>query len=163
MKRLPGFSFITELSFRAVTISTVIFFILLFLIVRCKITEEDALTRYLELRERTDRSKQGKQWKEVDDFLNRRINASPKLLQRKITLAVDRALSGYEGKEPAIITMTSPIVLEKAAKLGGTQRLILEQAIYYELNNGAMGIRGAWTKPWPNEIVTVSPRQVPEQ
>ena len=159
MKRLPGFSFSAQLSFRAVTISTVVLFILLFLIVRCKITEEDALTRYLELRERTDRSKQGNQWKEVDDFLNRRINASPKLLQRKITLAVDRALSNYEGKEFAIITMTSPIVLAKAAKLGGTQRLILEQAIYYELNNGVMGIRGAWTKPWPNEIVTVFPLQ----
>lgn len=163
MKRLPGFSFITQLSLRAVTISTVVFFILFFLIVRCKITEEDALTRYLELRERTDRSKQGKQWKEVDDFLNKRINASPKLLQQKIALAVGRALADYEQKEPVIITMASPIVLEKAAQLGGTQRLILEQAIYYELDDGATGIRGAWTNPWPNEIVTVFPRQVPEQ
>jgi hypothetical protein len=160
MKRIPGFSFITKLGFRAITISTVIFFILLFLTVRCKIAEEDVLTRYLEFRERVDRSKQGKQWKEVDDFLNSRINASPKLLQRKITLVVDRALADYEEKEPVNITMTSPIVLGKAAKLGGTQRLILEQAIYYELSDGTMGIRGSWTKPWPNEIVTVFPPQV---
>ena len=163
MKRIPGFSFITKLGFRAITISTVIFFILLFLTVRCKIAEEDVLTRYLEFRERVDRSKQGKQWKEVDDFLNSRINASPKLLQRKITLVVDRALADYEDKEPVIITMTSPIVLEKAAKLGGTQRLILEQAIYYELSDGTMGIRGSWTKPWPNEIVTIFPPPVPDQ
>ena len=163
MKRIPGFSFITKLGFRAITISTVIFFILLFLTVRCKIAEEDVLTRYLEFRERVDRSKQGKQWKEVDDFLNSRINASPKLLQRKITLVVDRALADYEEKEPVNITMTSPIVLEKAAKLGGTQRLILEQAIYYELSDGTMGIRGSWTKPWPNEIVTVFPPQVLDQ
>lgn len=163
MKRLPSFSFVTKLSARTMAISAVVLTVLLLLTVRCKITEEEALIRYLEIRERTDRSKQGKQWREVDDFLNRRINASPKLLQRKITLAVDRALSEYEGKEPAIVTMTSPIVLEKAAKLDGTQRLILEQAIYYELDNGAMGIRGAWTKPWPNEIVTVSPLQDPDQ
>lgn len=159
MKRLPGFSFVTKLSSRTMAISAIVFVVLLLLTVRCKITEEDALIRYLEIRERTDRSKQGKQWKEVDDFLNRRINASPRLLQRKIELTVDRALSDYEKKEPAIITMTSPIVLEKAAKLGGTQRLILEQAIYYELNNGSMGIRGAWTKPWPGEIVTIAPHQ----
>ena len=163
MKRLPGFSFVTKLSSRAITISTVVFFVLLFLAVRCKITEEDVLTRYLEFRERIDRGRQGKQWKEVDDFLNGRINASPKLLQRKITLVVDKALADYEAKEPTIITMTSPIVLEKAAKLGGTQRLILEQAIYYELSNGAMGIRGAWTKPWPNEILTVFPPQSLDQ
>jgi hypothetical protein len=163
MKRLPSFSFVTKLSARTMAISAVVLTVLLLLTVRCKITEEEALIRYLEIRERTDRSKQGKQWREVDDFLNRRINASPKLLQRKITLAVDRALSEYEGKEPAIVTMTSPIVLEKAAKLDGTQRLILEQAIYYELDNGAMGIRGAWTKPWPNEIVTVFPLQDPDQ
>lgn len=163
MKRIPGFSFVTKLSSRAITISTVVFFVLLFLAVRCKITEEDVLTRYLEFRERIDRGRQGKQWKEVDDFLNGRINASPKLLQRKITLVVDRALADYEAKEPTIITMTSPIVLEKAAKLGGTQRLILEQAIYYELSDGAMGIRGAWTKPWPNEIVTVFSPQSPDQ
>ena len=160
MKRIPGFSFVTKLGFRAITSSMVIFFILLFLTVRCKITEEEALIRYLEIRERTDRSKQGKQWREVDDFLNSRINASPKLLQRKITLIVDKALADYEEKEPAIVTMISPIVLEKAAKLGGTQRLILEQAIYYELSDGTMGIRGSWTKPWPNEIVTVFPPQV---
>jgi hypothetical protein len=162
MKQLPGFSFITKLSARTMVISAVVFAVLLLLTVRCKITEEEALIRYLEIRERTDRGKQGKQWREVDDFLNRRINASPKLLQRKITLAVNRALSDYEAQERTTITMTSPIVLEQAAKLGGTQRLILEQAIYYELKNGAMGIRGAWTKPWPNEIVTVFPSQVPE-
>ena len=163
MKRIPDFSFVTKLSSRVITISTVVFFVLLFLAVRCKITEEDVLTRYLEFRERVDRSKQGKQWKEVDDFLNSRINASPRLLQRKITLVVDRALADYEDKEPVIITMTSPIILEKAAKLGGTQRLILEQAIYYELSDGTMGIRGAWTKPWPNEIVTVFPPQSPDR
>ena len=163
MKRLPGFSFVTKLSARTMTISAVVFFVLLLLTVRCKITEEEALIRYSEIRERTDRSKQGRQWKEVDDFLNRRINASTKLLQRKITLAVDKALSDYKGKEPAIVTMISPIVLEKAAKLGGTQRLILEQAIYYELDNGAVGIRGAWTRPWPNEIVTVFPLQDPDK
>jgi hypothetical protein len=162
MKQLPGFSFITKLSARTMVISAVVFAVLLLLTVRCKITEEEALIRYLEIRERTDRSKQGKQWREVDDFLNRRINASPKLLQRKITLAVNRALSDYEAQERTTINMTSPIVLEQAARLGGTQRLILEQAIYYELKNGAMGIRGAWTKPWPNEIVTVFPSQVPE-
>lgn len=163
MKQLPSFSFVTKLNARAIAISAAVCITLLLLTARCKITEEDALMRYLELRERTDRSQQGKQWKEIDKLLNKRINASPKLLQRKITLAVDKALSDYEKQEPAIINMTSPIVLEEAAKLGGTQRLILEQAIYYELDNGAVGIRGAWTQPWPNEIVTIVPPLTPDE
>jgi len=157
MKQLPDFSFITKLSPRAAVIAVIVLLVLGALAVRCSISEEEALKRYLELRERVSAKDKGKRWREVDDFLVRKINANPLLLQKKISRNVDKAIADYEQREKPLITMRSPIVLQEAKKLGGTGKLVLEQAIYYELDDGSMGIRGAWTKPWPNEIVTTMP------
>jgi len=155
MKRLPEFSFLTGLDPRAVALTALLLALLATLAVRCGMSEEETLERYLELRERVSAKDKGERWRRMDNLLNRRIIANERLLQKKITMEVDRALQDYESKEKRSVTMLSPIVLQEAQRLRGTQQLILEQAIYYELDDGSMGIRGAWTKPWPNEIITV--------
>ncbi len=152
MKRLPNFSFAAKVAPRSMVIGAIVILVLTLLTVRWKINEEDALERYLELRQGINGEKKGKLWNEMDDKLNRRILANERLLKKKISLSIDKAIKDYVCQEKSLVTMTSPAVLEEAKRLGGTQRLILEQAIYYELSDGSMGIRGAWTKPWPNEI-----------
>lgn len=137
-------------------IGAIVILVLTLLTVRCKMNEEDALERYLELRQGIDGEKKGKLWNEMDDKLNRRILANERLLKKKISLSVDKAINDYARQEGTLVTMASPVVLKEAKRLGGTQRLILEQAIYYELPDGSMGIRGAWTKPWPNEITFIN-------
>lgn len=163
MKRLPEFSFLAGLSPRTALLTTLLLVLLTTLAVRCGIGEEEALERYLELRERVGVESRGRRWRQIDEVLNRRINASPNLLQKKVRLNVDSAIADYQGKESASITMLSPVVLGEARRLGGTRQLILEQAIYYELDDGSFGIRGAWTKPWPNEKVTIAPASSPAQ
>ena len=157
MKRLPEFSFLTGLEPRTVALTALLLALLTMLAVRCGMSEEETLERYLELRERVSAKDKGGRWRRMDNLLNRRIIANERLLQKKITMEVDRALQDYENQEKRPITMLSPIVLKEAQRLGGTQQLVLEQAIYYELDDGSMGIRGAWTQPWPNEIVTIQP------
>lgn len=155
MKRLPSFSFVAKLAPRDAILAALVLIVLAVVAAKCGMSNEEALERYLELRESISAKDKGKRWREVDEFLNKRVNANERLLKKKIGLNVDSAIANYERQEERPVTMRSPIVLQKASELGGTQKLILEQAIYYELDNGAMGIRGAWTKPWPNEIVTV--------
>jgi hypothetical protein len=163
MKQLPSFSFIAKLTPRNAILTALVLIVLAVVAAKCGMNNEEALERYLELRESISAKDKGKRWREVDDLLNRRVNASTRLLKKKITLNVDKAITDYKQKEERPVAMRSPIVLQKARELGGTQQLVLEQAIYYELDNGAMGIRGAWTKPWPNEIVTVQPGLKPAQ
>jgi hypothetical protein len=38
------------------------------------------------------------------------------------------------------------------SKYDRMQKLILENAVYYEFEDGTMGIRGAWVAPDPREI-----------
>ena len=158
MKHLPDFSFVAKIAPRSMAIGALVILILTLLTVRCKMTQEDALERYLELRQKIEGEAKGRLWNELDEKLNKRIIANERLLKKKISLSIDKAVDDYARQEKSLVTMTSPIVLEEAKRLGGTKRLILEQAIYYELDDGSMGIRGSWTKPWPNEIVTVEPK-----
>lgn len=139
-------------------IGGLVILILTLLTVRCKVNQEDALERYLEVRQKIDKKAKGRLWNELDEKLNRRIIINKRLLQKKISLSIDKAVDDYVRQEQALVAMTSPAVLAEAKRLGGTRRMILEQAIYYELADGAMGIRGLWTKPWPNETITVEPK-----
>lgn len=157
MKRLPEFSLSAKLNPRTMVLTALVLTLLAVLAVRCGISEEEVLEQYLELREKININTTNKQWQRLDELLNKRVIANKKLLNKKVAIEIDNALSIYTKQENPLITMLSPIVLAEAKKLGGTQQLILEQAIYYELEDGSMGIRSAWTKPWPNEIVIIQP------
>lgn len=97
-----------------------------------------------------------KQWKDIEKELNRRVRQDPEVFTKKISADVDQAVVDYQEKERKIFppSMKNQTILKEILrpKYSNTQRLIIENAIYYELPDGSMGIRGAWTKPWPNEI-----------
>ena len=158
MKRWPDFSFLVNLAPRSVLVSVGIVSLLTWLTVHCGISEEKVLEQYVKIQQHLADKPKNKIWSEVDKQLNQRIIENERLLKKKIILSTDKAIKAYEKQENAAITMTSLIVIKESQRLGGTKQLVLEQAIYYELNDGSMGIRGDWTKSWPNEIVTVEPR-----
>lgn len=86
------------------------------------------------------------------------INNDPSLLKIKIEREVTSAINDYEKWElkNRKINMKNPIILReiKKSKYSDNQRIIIENAIYYELPpdgsyaqsllGGEMGIRGAW-------------------
>lgn len=95
--------------------------------------------------------------KELRDQINRKINTDPELLNYKVKRDVDRAISRYERQVKRPITMKEQAIIEAAKNYGATQKLIIENAVYYEIPNNSvlgntMGIRGSWTEPVKGEI-----------
>ena len=158
MKRRPNINllFNLKLSRKASIVAVVIASLLAFLTVKCDISEKDVLKYYNEFRKLIKWDLPDNIIDEIDNQLNQRINADPKLLQQKIENEVDYAIIDYEIEEQRsrMINMRNQNILEEInkPKYDKLQKIILENAIYYEFADGTMGIRGAWVTPDPREI-----------
>ena len=158
MKQRPNFNvlFNLKISRKASIVAVAIASLLSFLTVKCDISEKDILKYYNELRKLIKWDLPDNIIDEVDNQLNQRINADPKLLQQKIENEVDYAIIDYEIEEQKnrVINMKNQNILEEInkPKYDELQKLIVENAIYYEFADGTMGIRGAWVTPDPREI-----------
>ena len=154
----------TELSFKIrltpkrSIISIVVASILVFITTKCEISKEDVLKFYNELRRvvKLDFINKNEILKEFDNQLNEKINRTPELLDYKIKRELDYALIDYENQEKKsrVVNMKNKNILEEInkPKYDELQRLIIENAVYYEFADGTMGIRGAWVTPDPREI-----------
>ena len=131
---------------------------LTFLTVRCGISQEDLLKWYNEIRKtiKFDLPDENNVLNEIDRQLNERINKTPELLDFKIRREVDDAIGRYEREEERNrqINMKNKVILEEInkPKYDKLQKLIVENAVYYEFEDGTMGIRGAWVPPDPREV-----------
>ena len=154
----------TELSFKIrltpkrSIISIVVASILVFITTKCEISKEDVLKFYNELRRvvKLDFINKNEILKEFDNQLNEKINRTPELLDYKIKRELDYALIDYENQEKKsrVVNIKNKNILEEInkPKYDELQRLIIENAVYYEFADGTMGIRGAWVAPDPREI-----------
>ena len=158
MKQKPNFLvlFNLKLSRKTSIVAVVIASLLAFLTVKCNISETDVLKYYNELRKLIKWDLPNNVIDEIDNQLNRRINQNPELLKQKIRTEVDGAISKYEIEEQRnrTINMRNKNILEEInkPKYDKLQKLIVENAIYYEFADGTMGIRGAWVASDPREI-----------
>jgi hypothetical protein len=158
MKALPEFSFKIRLTPKRSIISIVVASILVFITTKCEISKEDVLKFYNELRRvvKLDFINKNEILKEFDNQLNEKINRTPELLDYKIKRELDYALIDYENQEKKsrVVNMKNKNILEEInkPKYDELQRLIIENAVYYEFADGTMGIRGAWVTPDPREI-----------
>ena len=158
MKALPEFSFKIRLTPKRSIISIVVASILVFITTKCEISKEDVLKFYNELRRvvKLDFIDKNEILKEFDNQLNEKINRTPELLDYKIKRELDYALIDYENQEKKsrVVNMKNKNILEEInkPKYDELQRLIIENAVYYEFADGTMGIRGAWVTPDPREI-----------
>ena len=158
MKQKPNINllFNLKISRKASIVAVAIASLLAFLTVKCDISEKDILKYYNELRKLIKWDLPDNIIDEVDNQLNQRINKDPKLLQQKIENEVDYAIIDYEIEEQknCVINMRNQNILEEInkPKYDKLQKLIVENAIYYEFADGTMGIRGAWVTPDPREI-----------
>ena len=158
MKKIPEFSFNIKFTPKRSIISIVVASILVFITTKCEISKEDVLKFYNELRRvvKLDFINKNEILKEFDNQLNEKINRTPELLDYKIKRELDYALIDYENKEKKsrVVNMKNKNILEEInkPKYDELQRLIIENAIYYEFADGTMGIRGAWVTPDPREI-----------
>ena len=158
MKQKPNFLvlFNLKLSRKTSIVAVVIASLLAFLTVKCNISETDVLKYYNELRKLIKWDLPNSVIDEIDNQLNQRINQNPELLKQKIRTEVDGAISKYEIEEQRnrTINMRNKNILEEInkPKYDNLQKLIVENAIYYEFADGTMGIRGAWVAPDPREI-----------
>ena len=94
---------------------------------------------------------------EIKDQINQKIINDPELLNYKVHRDVDRAIDRYKKQVGRPITMKEQVILKAVKNYKKTERLIVENAIYYEIKNDSvlgntMGIRGAWTDPVEGEI-----------
>lgn len=157
MKALTEFSFKIRLTPKRSIISIVVASILVFITTKCEISKEDVLKFYNELRRivKLDFINKNKILKEFDNQLNEKINRTPELLDYKIKREIDYALIDYENQEKKsrVVNMKNKNILEEInkPKYDELQRLIIENAVYYEFADGTMGIRGAWVAPDPRE------------
>ena len=158
MKQRPNFNVLFNLKIfrKASIVAVAIASFLAFLTVKCDISEKDILKYYNELRKLIKWDLPDNIIDEIDNQLNQRINADPKLLQQKIENEVDYAIIDYEIEEQRsrMINMRNQNILEEInkPKYDKLQKIILKNAIYYEFADGTMGIRGAWVTPDPREI-----------
>lgn len=94
--------------------------------------------------------------REIQDQLNRRLIEDEELLEYKVRRDVDDVILEYERKEREsyVPNMKNETILKEIEKpkYSETQRQILKDAIYYEFDDGTMGIRGAWVSPDSREI-----------
>ena len=158
MRQKPNFNvlFNLKISKKASIVAVAVASFLAFLTVKCDISEKDVLKYYNELRKLIKWDLPDTMIDEFDNQLNQRINEDPKLLQQKIENEVDYAIIAYEIEEQRsrAINMRNKNILEEInkPKYDKLQKLIVENAIYYEFADGTMGIRGAWVAPDPREI-----------
>ena len=158
MRQKPNFNvlFNLKISRKASIVAVAVASFLAFLTVKCDFSEKDVLKYYNELRKLIKWDLPDTMIDEFDNQLNQRINEDPKLLQQKIENEVDYAIIAYEIEEQRsrAINMRNQNILEEInkPKYDKLQKLILENAIYYEFADGTMGIRGAWVAPDPREI-----------
>lgn len=155
MKEIPEFSFIVRFtpkrSLIALTIGA-----LLVSMTQCGISKTDLLKYYNEIRKYIPWNLANEILNEIDNQLNRQINSNPELLKKKIKTEVDSAIAAYENEErkSRVINMKNKNILEEINKdkYDKLQKLIVENAVYYEFSDGTMGIRGDWVAPDPREI-----------
>jgi len=86
-------------------------------------------------------------------IFNELIIKDPEKLDRRVKRDVDRALEEYETWERSLPPrMTNKTILKdlESPRFTDTERLIVEDAIYYECPGGVMGIRAAWVDKDPN-------------
>jgi hypothetical protein len=139
-------------------ISIVVASSLVYITTKCEISKEDVLKFYNEIRRvvKLDVINKNEILKEFDNQLNEKINRTPELLDYKIKRELDYALIDYENQEKKsrVVNMKNKNILEEInkPKYDELQRLIIENAVYYEFADGTMGIRGAWVTPDPREI-----------
>jgi hypothetical protein len=115
---------------------------------------------YLQLKTKInpDWLKEGPITREIRDQITRKINTDPELLNYKVKRDVDRAIARYEKQVGRSVTMKEKVILDTIKNYGHTQKIITEDAVYYEIPNksvlgNTMGIRGAWTDPVEGELV----------
>lgn len=152
--KLPEFRILAKIPHRFAIIAFVVASLVAAIVVKCQIERESILETYLEIRKHLPKGKLPPHLRDIDDYFNGEINKRPKLLDKKIESNVDDAIEAYEqqernGYKPRMANKT---ILEYARKLPCPQRYVLESAIYYELPDGSMGIRGAWTNAHPDEM-----------
>ena len=156
MKGIPEFSFKVRLTPKRSLIAILIASSLAFLTTKCGITKQDVLKYYNELRKLIKWDLPDSIIDDVDNELNEQINNDSELLKQKIQIEVHGAIRNYELQEEKnrVINMKNKNILEEINKdkYDKLQKLIVENAIYYEFPDGTMGIRGAWVAPDPREM-----------
>jgi hypothetical protein len=155
MKGIPEFSFNLKLTPKRSIIAVVVGALLVSL-TQCGVSQQDLLKYYNEIRKYIPWKLSNEILNEIDNQLNERINNDPELLKQKIKIEVDDAIRNYELQEEKnrVINMKNKNILEEINKdkYDKLQKLIVENAIYYEFPDGTMGIRGAWVTPDPREM-----------
>jgi hypothetical protein len=155
MKGIPEFSFKIKLTPKRSIIAVVVGALLVSL-TQCGVSQQDLLKYYNEIRKYIPWNLSNEILNEIDNQLNERINNDPELLKQKIQTEVDGAIKNYELQEERniVINMKNKNILEEINKdkYDKLQKLIVENAIYYEFPDGTMGIRGAWVAPDPREM-----------
>ena len=156
MKEIPEFGFKIRITPKRSLIAILIASSLAFLTTKCGISKQDVLKYYNELRKLIKWDLPDSIIDDIDDELNDKINNDPELLRQKIQTEVDSAIRNYELEEERnrVINMKNKNILEEINKdkYDKLQKLIVENAVYYEFADGTMGIRGAWVAPDPREI-----------
>jgi hypothetical protein len=156
MKEIPEFSFKLRLTPKRSIITIIVASLLAFMTTKCGISKQDFLRYYNEFRKLIKWDLPDSIIDEFDNQLNRRIIEDPELLKEKIRTEVDYAIINYEIEERKnrVINMKNKNILEEInkPKYDALQKLILENAVYYEFPDGTMGIRGAWVAPDPREM-----------
>ena len=129
---------------------------ILAVLTQCGVSKNDLLKYYNEIRKYMPWDLANEILNLLDDQLNEQINSDPELLKQKIKTEVDSAIRNYELEEQRnrVINMKNKNILEEINKdkYNKLQKLIVENAVYYEFSDGTMGIRGAWVSPDPREI-----------
>ncbi len=155
MKGIPEFSFKIKFTPKR-SIIAVLVGALLVSLTQCGVSQQDLLKYYNEIRKYIPWNLSNEILNEIDNQLNERINNDPELLKQKIQTEVDGAIRNYELQEEKnrVINMKNKNILEEINKdkYDKLQKLIVENAIYYEFPDGTMGIRGAWVAPDPREM-----------
>jgi hypothetical protein len=158
MKIIPNFLLLFKLTPRRTFIGFLIVSLLSLLSTKCSISQKDILKLYNNIRRIVGNSlpNENEILKEIDRQLNDKINRNPELLDYKVRGEVNSAIKTYEKEEnkTAKINMKNENILKEIdkSKYDRMQKLIIENAVYYEFEDGTMGIRGAWVAPDPREI-----------
>jgi inner membrane protein involved in colicin E2 resistance len=156
---LPEFSLSFKITPKRSFIAAVVASLLAFFTTQCGISEEKFLQFYNELRRKFNPANlpdKHRVLEELDNELNRRIIQNEELLQKRIELDVDEAVRDYKRyeRQNEQINMKNEVILNeiKSSEYTEEQKQIIKDAIYYEFEDGTMGIRGAWVEPDPREI-----------
>jgi hypothetical protein len=156
MKEIPEFSFKLRLTPKRSIITIIVASLLAFMTTKCGISKQDFLRYYNEFKKLIKWDLPDSLIDEIDNQLNQQINNDPELLKEKIRTEVDYAIINYEIEErkTRVINMKNKNILEEInkPKYDALQKLIVENAVYYEFPDGTMGIRGAWVTPDPREM-----------